>query len=193
MATQVMVHREMGESVWLAVALRGLLAIAFGVFALAKPGATTGVLVLLFAIWSFVDCAAAFVVAARRGRAGARWGWTMFEGLVSLAAGVVALSYPRATLVVLTIVVAIRAMMLGVLGAGAALAHKDTPARWLRVITGVVSVIFGFMLLGQPMVGALAIVWALGVYAIIVGVMMLGQSWQIHARESPEPHEIAAS
>jgi uncharacterized membrane protein HdeD (DUF308 family) len=193
MTTQVIARGDFGQSVWWAIGLRGLVAIAFGILALAKPGVTLAALVLVFALWAFVDGGIAFVVAARRGGAGARWGWYVFEGLVSLAAGFFALSYPKLTLFALTVVVAIRAMMLGVLGAGAALAHEDTPSRGLQVLTGVVSVIFGFMLLGQPLLGAFALAWTLGVYAIIVGVMMLGQSWQVHARESAAPHQIAAS
>jgi uncharacterized membrane protein HdeD (DUF308 family) len=172
--------------------IRGLLAILFGVIALARPQATALALVILFAVWAFVDGGFAFYVAAQRGRLGMRWGWFLFEGIVSIAAGVLALSYPGVTVVVLTILVAARAIMLGVIMLTSAFTSKESPHRWLYALTGVVSALFGFMLLVHPMVGALALVWTIGIYAIIFGVAMLALGFQVHRhhrREMPREPE----
>jgi uncharacterized membrane protein HdeD (DUF308 family) len=198
MTSQAIAAESNGRSVWWSIALRGVLAILFGVIALARPRSTALALVILFAMWVFIDAICAFVAAARRGRAGMRWGWFLFEGIVSLAAGVVALTYPGITVLVLTIVVAVRAIVLGVLGLGAAIAGTGAPSRWLQAITGVVSLAFGFLLLWQPLIGALALVWSLGAYAIIVGIMTLAYGWHAHAtgEEAPPaglPRAAAAS
>ncbi len=180
MNAQDISSESVGRSVSMGVAFRGLLAIVFGIIALASPRATALAFVILFAVWAFFDAAFALGMAVIRGRAGERWVWFLFEGLVSIAGGVLALVYPRITLLVLTIIVAARAIVLGVLMVGGALAWKRQPFRWLHAVTGVVSIIFGFMLIAEPAVGALALVWAVGVYALVFGIMELALAWQVH-------------
>jgi len=160
--------------------MRGLLAILFGFVALANPGATAMALVIVFAAWAFADGVFAFVAAARRGRAGQRWGWFLFEGLVSVGAGVVALAYPHITLLVLVVVTAVRAIVLGMLAIGGAMTWQGSRSRWIYGLTGVVSILFGAALLWRPLAGALALIWTLGVYAIVFGVMMVALG--IHIR-----------
>jgi uncharacterized membrane protein HdeD (DUF308 family) len=184
-ATHTVSRDTMVRSLSMGTAFRGLLAIVFGVIALANPGATALALVIVFAVWAFIDAACALGMAVFRGRAGERWGWFLFEGLVSIVAGALALGYPGITMLVLTIIVGARAIVLGILMFGGALAWKGQDFRWLHALTGVVSVIFGFMLIGHPGAGIFALVWAVGVYAIIVGVMQLGLAWQIHRTTAP--------
>jgi uncharacterized membrane protein HdeD (DUF308 family) len=199
MTSQAIAPESYGRSVWWSIALRGVLAILFGIIALARPRSTALALVIVFAVWVFFDAICDFVAAARRGRAGMRWGWFLFEGIVSLAAGVVALTYPGITILVLTIIVAVRAIVLGILELGAAIAGTGAPSRWLAAITGVVSLLFGFLLLWQPLIGAMALVWSRGAYAIIVGVMTLAHGWHAHSAGEEEippaglPRAAAAS
>jgi uncharacterized membrane protein HdeD (DUF308 family) len=168
------------------IATRGLLAILFGVITLVNPRAAAIAFVAIFAAWAFIDAAFAFVVAARRGRWGLRWGWFLFEGLVSVAAGVIAITYPRVTLIALVFIVALRAMILGVLELGGAFSWKgvDRGERWLYGVAGVVSLLFGILLIAEPFVGALALLWTIGIYAIIFGVTTLIAGLRHH---QPEP------
>jgi uncharacterized membrane protein HdeD (DUF308 family) len=168
-----------------------LLAILFGIVALAAPGTTAIAFVAVFAVWAFVDAAFAFAVAVQRGRAGWRWGWFAFEGIVGVAAGIAAISYPSITLVVLTVVVALRALLLGVLTIGAALTWKDAPWRWLYGLTGVVSTLFGILLLWHPLVGALALVLTIGIYALVSGVFLLVLSIRVHGISRGFPRAVA--
>jgi len=151
--------------------LRGALAVVFGLIALANPGATAAALVIVFAVWAFVDGALAIGAAVRRGQAGRPWGWFAFEAFVSIVAGIVALAYPAITMLALVVVVAIRALFLGVLMVAYAIKGKDMPSRWLRLVTGIVSIVFGVLLFWRPLVGAMALVWTIGIYAVVFGMM----------------------
>ena len=72
---------------WWAIALRGLLAVIFGVAAFAWPGMTLRVLVFLFGAYALVDGAFA-VAAALVGRKLDRPWWTLLlEGLIGIGAG----------------------------------------------------------------------------------------------------------
>ena len=152
--------------------LRGILAVIFGAIALRYPSAAAGAFVIVFAVYAFVDAFLDFVAAATFGRMGLRWGWHAFVGLVSIAAGVLALTYPHVTLFVLLVLVAARAVATGFAEMGAAIAWKDAEHRWLLGLTGALSILLGIILFVNPLRGGLALLWTIGVYALVLGVMM---------------------
>ena len=75
---------------WWAAAIRGVSAIIIGCIALLAPELTLFGLVMIFAAYSFVDGIFSIVLAVRGARAGERWGWLAFHGLISVAAAVAA-------------------------------------------------------------------------------------------------------
>jgi uncharacterized membrane protein HdeD (DUF308 family) len=44
---------------------------------------------------------------------------------------------------------------------------------WWLILTGIVSILFGIVLLAAPGAGAVAVVWLIASYAIIFGVLMI--------------------
>src|SRR6058998_299984 len=80
---------------WWVVALRGLAAIVFGVLAFVWPGVTLSVLVLLFGAYAIVDGILALYTAMRSG-GGNVW-VSLLEGIVGIAAGLVAFFLPGLT------------------------------------------------------------------------------------------------
>jgi uncharacterized membrane protein HdeD (DUF308 family) len=169
--------------------LRGVVAVVFGLIALSNPGATAAALVILFAIWAFVDAGLEVGAAVRRGQEHRPWGWFAFEAFVSAAAGVAALVYPAITLLVLVVIVALRAIILGILMMSGAISWKGLPARWLWVLTGLVSILFGILLFWRPVVGAAALVWAVGIYAMVFGVMSFVHGIEVFGLRRMGPHE----
>jgi uncharacterized membrane protein HdeD (DUF308 family) len=178
-----------GRGAGWAVALRGVIAIIFGIIALRNPSAAAGALVVVFAIYAFADGVLDFVIAAEFGRMGQRWGWYVVEGLVSIAAGIVALVYPQVTLLALVLLVGIRAIIHGIFELGAAFSWKALDSRWLLGVTGVMSIIFGILLVASPGVGALALLWTIGIYAVVLGVMLfvVGVRLTREARQMSSP------
>jgi uncharacterized membrane protein HdeD (DUF308 family) len=154
------------------MALRGAIAVIFGIIALRRPDAAAGAFVVVFAIFAFADGLLDLVVAVGLGRAGQRWGWYLLEGIVSIALGAVALAYPRVTLLAVVLLVGIRAIMLGIFELGAAFSWTELDSRWLLGLTGVLSIIFGILLFASPVAGGLALVWTIGIYAVVFGIMV---------------------
>ncbi len=157
-----------------AMALRGVVAVIFGIIALRNPNAAAGAFVVVFAIYAFADGLRNFVLAGGLGRAGRSWGWYLFEGIASIALGIVALAYPSATLLALVLLVGLRAVVLGIFELGAAFSWEQFDSRWLLGLTGVLSIILGVVLFASPVAGGLALLWTIGVYAIVFGVMLIG-------------------
>jgi uncharacterized membrane protein HdeD (DUF308 family) len=161
------------RSSWWAIVLRGLLAIVFGVIVLASPNLGVAVLILMFAAYAAVDGIVALVTAVDHGRAGLRWGWWLVEGLVSLIVAALALARPGITLLAIVLLIAFRAILLGLFELGGALSGKGVDHRWLLGVTGVVSLLFGVLMIARPLAGAVALIWVVGVYAVVFGVMLV--------------------
>jgi uncharacterized membrane protein HdeD (DUF308 family) len=57
--------------------------------------------------------------------------------------------------------------------------RKDLEDWWILALGGVISVIFGGLLLFNPGAGALALVWLIGLYAIIFGALLIILSFRL--------------
>ena len=158
---------------WGSLVVRGILAILFGVLTLAIPGISLMVLVALFGAYAFVDGIFS-LVAAYRATPEERWGVWVLEGLAGIAAGVVTFFWPSITALALLFIIAAWALVTGVLELAAAVKlRRQIHGEWLLGLSGVLSVLFGLLLLSNPGAGILALVWLVGVYAIAFGVVML--------------------
>jgi uncharacterized membrane protein HdeD (DUF308 family) len=153
------------------VLFRGIAAILFGIVALVWPGPSLVVLVLLFGVFAVISGITA-VAAALRNRGEQGWGLLLFEGILGILAGVVALVWPGITALAFLFLLAAWAIITGILEFVAPLSFPMSGGRAvLMVLTGVVSVVFGVIIAAQAASGLLAVVWLIGVYAIVFGVM----------------------
>ena len=84
---------------WRALALRGLIALLFGLVVLFWPGLVLTVLSILFGIYAAVDGAITLVPALRSPDRGTRSTLPLTEGAVGIIAGLVALLWPGLTAV----------------------------------------------------------------------------------------------
>jgi uncharacterized membrane protein HdeD (DUF308 family) len=158
---------------WL-IAMRGVVALAFGVLAFVWPGATALALVFLFAAYALIDGVLTISAAVRNREVNERWWLGLLEGLVDIAAGVIAILFPGMTAVVAVFVVAIWAIITGILEIAAAVRlRQEISNEWALGLTGLVSVVLGVIMVINPGAGLLGLVWAIGSYAIIFGLLMI--------------------
>jgi uncharacterized membrane protein HdeD (DUF308 family) len=158
---------------WWALGLRGGLAVLLGLAALVMPLVTLGSVVLVFGIYLLVDGALALVAGARAAAQHERWGWLIAEGVANLLAGVVALTMPGLTVVVLVTVLGAWSVVTGGLMLGAAFRLHLDHGRWLLVLGGALSLVWGVLLFTMPIAGALVLTWWLGAYALMFGVLLV--------------------
>jgi uncharacterized membrane protein HdeD (DUF308 family) len=167
---------------WWALALRAIAAIIIGVFALTRPGITVIALVTLFGVYAMADGLFAIVAAIRGIHARERWGWMMFEGIVGLIVGIVALTNPAIGALALTWLVAGWALSTGVLEiiAGIRL-RKIMTGEWLLLVAGILSVILAFLIISRPRLGIVLLVSWVGAYALISGIVLLGVAFRVRS------------
>jgi uncharacterized membrane protein HdeD (DUF308 family) len=160
--------------IWWAVALRGILAVLFGIMALIFTGQTLLVLVYVFGAFALIAGMSQIVTAVRAGEAHLRWGWLAFAGIISVAAGIVAFVWPGITALALLFLIAAWALITGVAEIVFALSWPDTLAQpWLAALSGALSVVFGILLVVWPRSGVIALTWLVGIYAILYGISQL--------------------
>ena len=159
---------------WWLLALRGLLAVLFGVLAFVWPGATVLSLVWLFGLFALANGILSLVLAAKAPKGFPKVGSLILGGLLGILAGLLAFVMPGITALGLLILIAAWAIMTGVMDLVAAVRlRKIITNEWLLILAGIASVAFGILLLFQPAVGALALIWWIGAWAIVLGILLM--------------------
>jgi uncharacterized membrane protein HdeD (DUF308 family) len=175
--------RTLAKKWWL-LALRGLLAVIFGVVALIWSQATLSALVLLFGAFVLVDGIFNIASAIARGRQATPVWWLVMQGLFGIAIGVVTFFWPGVTALALLYLIAGWALITGIIEIATAIQlRKELEGEWLLGLGGLLSVLFGLLMVIWPTSGATALVWMIGIYAILFGVILIGlglrlRKWQ---------------
>jgi uncharacterized membrane protein HdeD (DUF308 family) len=95
-------------------------------------------------------------------------------GAVSIVAGVLAIAFPKITLLSLALISGINLLALGALAIGEALGDTDDEdGRTLRIVLGVVAVLAGIVVLRRPGDAVLVLVIALGAWFVLSGIVEL--------------------
>ncbi|WP_034485339.1 HdeD family acid-resistance protein [Actinomadura oligospora] len=164
---------------WWALLIRGVFAILFGVLALFWPGITVWALTVLFGAYALVDGVIA-LAGAFSGVEGESRGWLAVAGVCGILLGLMAFIWPAATALVLLLLIAFWAVIVGVLEiVGAIRLRAELDDVWLLALAGVVSVLFGLALFIWPASSAVALAWLIGLFAIVMGAVMIGAAFRL--------------
>jgi uncharacterized membrane protein HdeD (DUF308 family) len=137
--------RLMLHALWLLL-LRGIVAILFGVLTFAWPGITLLTLVLFYGAFALVDGVLAITAAVMGGAPAPRW-WLAIVGLLGIAVGILTFAWPGVTALILLLFIAGWAIATGALQiVGAIALRKEIDNEWLLIASGVLSVLFGLIL-----------------------------------------------
>lgn len=174
---------------WGWFALRGVLAIVFGIGVLLLPGLALFTLALVFAAYSFADGVLGLVSGIRGTRAhDERWPALILSGLLGIAVGVIFFFFPLlgtvAYAVLAIALVAAWAIATGVLEIVAAVRlRRVIRGEWLLFLTGALSIALALGLLAlfwtAPGTTMLSVAWLIGIYAVAAGVSLLVLAYRL--------------
>lgn len=169
------------KSVRSGLILRGVLALIIGIVALAWPGITVGVFVILFSVYAFLAAVTYLGLAFRADRAGPVIG-NLLIAVVSIAAGVLALAWPGLTAVALTLSVAAWALVIGATEVAMAFRRGEAAGeRAMWALSGLVAVALAVALVLRPDLGALSLATLFGLFSVISGVTLLLTAAQLRS------------
>jgi len=169
----------MGRLWWL-VLLRGIAAILFGVLAIAWPGVTLITLALFWGAYALIDGVAALWQGWQAKDSGKPMWQNILIGLLGVAAGLFTFMSPGITAIALLTLIAVWAIISGVLQIAAAIRlRKEIANEWLLILSGGLAVVFGALMIASPGAGALAVLWVIGAFAIAYGVLLVGLAFRL--------------
>jgi uncharacterized membrane protein HdeD (DUF308 family) len=167
---------------WSLIVLRGLLAIAAGALVLFYPSQALGLLMTVFALFAVIAGALAVAAGIRGGLARHRWWALVLEGLVGIAAGIAAFSWPALTAIALLSIIGVWALAAGILQIAEAFnLRHESDAKWLLLLTGAFTVVFGLAAFVGPGIGLGSLAWLIGLYVLAFGFMQVAIAAELRA------------
>ena len=106
-------------------------------------------------------------------------------GILGVLAGLIAFANPVLVGIYLLWFIGAWALVSGVMEIiGAIRLRKEIDNEWMLILHGVISVLFGILMLVEPLTAALALIWVIGAYAIAAGLIMIALAFKLkgHAK-----------
>jgi uncharacterized membrane protein HdeD (DUF308 family) len=178
---------HLGEALakdWWLVALRGLLGVIFGIIALLMPVATILALVLLFSAYMLVDGCFALYAAVRAMWRRESWGMTLLQSIASIATGVIAFLWPGITVVAFVLLLAAWSIVSGCLMLAGARSVEGGYGRGWLIFGGIVSLLYGLLMILAPLLGAVVLTWWLGAYSLVFGVALIVLAFRLRSERN---------
>jgi uncharacterized membrane protein HdeD (DUF308 family) len=156
---------------WWVFVIGGLAMVAFGLLALSNPGVALFFLATFFAASVLVD-GVSNVIGSLQNREKDGWWILLLMGMLGAAVGGYALFNPPLSIMAFILIVAFEAMVLGVFLV--MLGHKvrkTTSREWLLYLAGALSILFGIMVIANPVTGSRTIVFLVASWSLAIGVL----------------------
>jgi uncharacterized membrane protein HdeD (DUF308 family) len=159
------------SSIWWVFLLQGVAGILLGLMLLTDPGATLIVLVTFLGFyWLFTGVMALVRVFVDRS---VPWIWSLLIGIVGIFAGLVVLHHPLLAALtvpaVIVIVLGLQGLIMGVLD----IIGAFTGGGLGSFVLGTINLIIGLLLLGAPLVAALAVPLVFGILLLLQGIALI--------------------
>jgi uncharacterized membrane protein HdeD (DUF308 family) len=162
---------------WWILLLRGIIAVLFGLAIFAMPGLTLVLLILLFGAFALVDGILLIVNSLMNRTTNGRWWLRLLQGVVAILAGIAVFAWPGISALILLYVIAFNAIFGGIFQAISALIfRKAIHGEVLLIAGGIISVIFGVLLIMYPLSGALALAKVIGIFETFYGILLIVMS-----------------
>ncbi len=164
---------------WWLLLLRGVAAVAFGVLTFIWPQISLLTLIMVYGIYAFVDGILALVAAIRGGGMVPRW-WLALAGVISILTAIVVFAWPDLTALVLVYMIGFWSILRGALEIiGAIRLRNEISNEWSLGAAGLLSVIFGLILVFMPGAGAIGLLWLIATWAVLFGLLLIWVAFRL--------------
>jgi uncharacterized membrane protein HdeD (DUF308 family) len=168
---------------WWIFLLRGIVALLIGLLALFVPGVAFASLVIFLGAFMFVDGILSIIagISARKKVSG--WEWYIGSGIFGVLIGIITFINPFATAVALVYTAALWAIVVGLAEMAIAFRlRKDLTGEGWYIAGGILTIIFGILILVNPTAGAFTLTMVFGIYAIAAAVMLMSLGFRLKKR-----------
>lgn len=99
------------------------------------------------------------------------WGWVFAYGVLLAVIGFIAIIEPLATGLATGFLLGSSLIVAGIAGIAAGVSKRGWRSNWIDVVVGLVSLLFGLLVLVNPFAGAMSIVWMMGLWLMVIGIL----------------------
>ncbi len=166
---------------WWLYAVRGLIAVIFGIVALTRPEQTLQALVLVFGAFALADGFLTVFVGSISAPYFKRWWAVLLEGVAGILVGLMAIFQPTLTGLALLYLIGAWAFITGVFEIMAAIQFRRVIMNeWLLILSGLLSMALGCLLFVFPGVGEVSLIWLIGIYASVFGISEIALAFRLY-------------
>ncbi|WP_276483256.1 HdeD family acid-resistance protein [Paraflavitalea pollutisoli] len=181
---------------WWIFLLRGLFAVILGIIALLMPGVTFTTLIIFLGAYMFIDGIFSVAAAISARKSNDAWGWMLTGGILSIIIGIITFRNPFVTGAALIYLVAFWAIAIGLLEIIVAIRlRKVIKGEAWYIFAGILGILFGVLLLSNPIAGAITITFIFSFYALVMGFILLSLALRLRKRhrEATRTHYPSAT
>ncbi|HAX98921.1 MAG TPA: hypothetical protein DCY12_08575 [Candidatus Atribacteria bacterium] len=165
---------------WSSLVWRGIAAILFGIMILVWPAISVVAFLRLIGIFAIIGGILVIIQEMRT-----KGGWPLLlEGIMSIIVGILVISMPGMSAVVITLLIGFWMLFIGIFQIINLIQFYKVlpnPGKWLIILNGIVSLIFGIVIVSRPLMGVLLVASLIGVYVLLFGVISLFSGFYIHS------------
>ena len=170
---------------WWAFVVGGLAMAMFGLLAFSNPGLALLVLATFFAASVLVD-GVSNILGSLQNREKDGWWILLLMGLLGTAVGGYALFNPPLSIMAFILIVAFEAMVLGALLVMLGYkVRKATRREWMLYLTGALSILFGILVIANPVTASRTIVYMIASWSLVIGILKV--IFGLKVRKLPAP------
>jgi uncharacterized membrane protein HdeD (DUF308 family) len=159
------------SEIWWVYLLQGIAAILIGILLLTDPAATLLALVVFLGFyWLFTGVLELVRMFVDRS---VSWVWSLLLGILGIVAGVLVLNHPLFAAVILPTTLVIYLGVLGLVIGVVEIIGGFSGGGIGSFILGVINILIGLLLLGSPMMAALAVPFVFGILLLIEGIALI--------------------
>lgn len=173
-----------GETVpWWVVLVEGILVVLFGLLLLVAPGASLFFMVQLLGLYLFI--AGIFRIVGIF-LDSSFWGLKLVAGVLCLIAGLAVLDHPLWSTIAAPAGLVIIVGFLAILQGAAGLVAAFQGGGWGIGVLSVLGILFGLILVINPLIGVAALPFVLGIFALVGGIGAVVQAFRMRSEASAE-------
>jgi len=183
--------KKLGSTLRKLIMVRGFALLLAGLILLLFPQGTLTVLVIIMGVYWLIDGIATTFKSIKGRKVHAAGGWGIFTGVLAIIAGLVVLSQPVFSAILTTSLLVwflgIIAIIYGISGLVTGIRlRKQTKGEWTTILGGLISILFGIILITSPFVSVLVIIKSIGVISLIGGIIILVTAFGIKKKAKQE-------
>lgn len=155
---------------WWVHLIMGILFVLMGFWVISRPISTYLALSVFFSVLMFISGFSGIILYIYNRKTTHNWGWHLTGSIIDFIVGIILISHPDITIAILPLVVAFWFMFRGFFGMGLSFEFKRSGVKnwWIALLFAILAIIFSFMIIDNPALGRISIVYltAFALYSI---------------------------